>query len=358
MSADRAHALTPITDEDITLVFQGAWTADARRHIERSREAMPGARVVVSTFTEDDASRAAMPDVEWVVSEDPGPLPAYKRGARAPLNNVNRQIVSSRAGLAKVKSKYAVKIRTDCALSSRAFADIYARVTRDEIAPRRVLASSIYTLHPDGIDALHFHLSDWFFFGPTERLSAYYDIPLMENEDAKWFADDRRHRRGSHYFARRYRARFAPEQYLTVEYAKRLGYSTPSFLNDTSDAIKESYLRFLGEECIVSEPQALGLEFEKYAHVSRSHYQHFNCVWGRDWSELFDAAKEATRFTASGLTRAPARQMSVSAHRRTVVRAMRRIDFLLPVIAITGLMPLVGDMLGFYRKLIGFKLDA
>ncbi|NLA18967.1 hypothetical protein GPU89_20480 [Burkholderia cepacia] len=74
------------------------------------------------------------------------------RDKHAPLNNVNRLIVSSQAGLALAATPYAVKIRTDCTLDSRAFVDLYERVAICDTASEPLLTSSIYTLHPDGIE--------------------------------------------------------------------------------------------------------------------------------------------------------------------------------------------------------------
>lgn len=348
-----ASVVAPIRNEEITLVFQGASHASMAQNIVRSREVLPGAKVVVSTLGGGAALSALGLGIDLVVSNDPGALPPYKRGRRAPVNNVNRQIATSRAGLARVMSKYAVKIRTDCTLSSRAFVDIYDRFAGCVENRRRLLASSIYTLHPEGIEAFPFHLSDWFFFGPTELLCAYYDVPFMTNADAIWFKEGRHHIKGSNYFARRYLARFAPEQYLAVEFAKKIGgYATPDFINDSSERIKAGYLQFLSKECIVCDPVDLGLRFDKYARVSSSNYQFFNCVWEGDWQAM--CQRLGTFVDASEMPRGlwpNSRPGPDDARRRTVVNAMRRIEFLLPLLRKTGLMPLVGDVLGFYRKL-------
>ncbi|MFM0640355.1 WavE lipopolysaccharide synthesis family protein [Paraburkholderia metrosideri] len=361
MPAKEVSLLPPIRNDEITLVFQGEAHPCLERNVARSRAVLPGVKIVVSTLDVGGGSLKRFDlDVDFIVSDDPGALPPYKKGKRAPVNNVNRQIATSRAGLARVKSRYAVKIRTDCELSSRAFVDIYSRVAERVPNPNRLLTSSIYTLHPDGIEAFPFHLSDWFFFGPTELLRTYYDVPFMTGEDAVWFNAERPHTKGSNYFARRYCARFSPEQYLTIEFAKKIGgYVTPSFLNDSSERIKSEYQRFLSKECIVCEPDDLGLRFDKYAHASRSNYQFFNCVWGSDWEKMrerFEEVVAASKTSRELLT--PSRPGPDAGRRRAAVRAMRRIDLILPLLGTAGLMPLVGDVLGFYRKLEGLTSDA
>ncbi|NPT47761.1 hypothetical protein GNZ12_42015 [Paraburkholderia sp. 1N] len=350
-----------IADDDITLVFQGAWHPSLESNIVQSRTMFPGAKVIVSTLDSDPVLRPLGVDVDCVVSADPGALPPYKRDKRAPVNNVNRQIATSRAGLARVTTRYAIKIRTDCVLSSRACVEKYGHIASHPQARDRLLASSIYTLHPDGIEAFPFHLSDWFFFGPTELLRAYYDAPFMSDEDATWFEVGSEHARGSSYFARRYVARYTPEQYLAVDFAKRSGcYSTPSFINDSNAQIDAAYRRFLADQCIVCDPDELGLRFDKYAHAARSNYQFFNCLWGSDWRELCEQSghtSPAFRLAVSSPSSHAPRGLSTVRHgqraarRRAVVQTMRRLDFIFPLLRTTGLMPLVGDLLGFYRKL-------
>lgn len=353
MKGERPSSTVEIRNEDITLVFQGELHAAMMQNIARCRKVLPGAKVVVSALNNADVSDLRGADLDLILSDDPGALPPYKRGRRAPLNNVNRQIATSRAGLARVTSKYAAKIRTDCVLHSRAFVGIYERMMQIDKGQDRLLASSIYTLHPEGIEAFPFHLSDWFFFGATKVLRAYYDAPFMTREDALWFDGEQKYPKGSNYFARRYRARFAPEQYLAVEFAKKKGgYKTPNFLNDSCKQVRIDYLRFLSNDCVVCDPNILGLQFEKYAHASRSNFQFFNCVWGSDWQNMckrvgvfaneLDDSQEPFSVNLGGPS---------DVRRRTVVQAMRRLDVLLPFIKTVGLMPLVGDLLGFYRKL-------
>ncbi|MDT6992282.1 WavE lipopolysaccharide synthesis family protein [Burkholderia cenocepacia] len=334
-----------IADNQITIVFQGPWNDRLHENVALARECFPGAPIVIGSS--DVRMHEAFPvteDVILAIVPDPGPLPPYVRGEHAPPNNVNRLIVSSQAGLALVTSPYAIKIRTDCTLDSRAFVDLYERIATSGAASELLLTSSMYTLHPDGIEGFPFHVSDWFFFGPSDVLRKYFDVPLMTKQDAVWY-DNVPHDRGSHYFARRYRSRFSPEQYLAVQNALKDSYVAPRFLDDSRPEVVESYRRYLANRFIVCDVSRFGLVFDKYRRVPSSHYQYFNCVWGSDWRFMVEPSRRAAFVDVDLGPSGPAPN-----HRRQVVSVVRRIDHVLGVVKKCGLMPLLGDILGIFRR--------
>lgn len=331
-------------NEAITLLFQGPWTHDSTANIALTKRVFPGARVILSTWAADaDAVPAGLVD-ELVVSGDPGALPPYQFGRHAPANNVNRQILSTCAGLARVATPYVAKIRTDCALGSRAVVDAYRRANPAGRAGGRIVVSSFYTLHPEGIEAFQFHVSDWFQFGRTQQVRQYWDVAPMTMEEAIWF-ERHPHASGSHYFARRYRARFAPEQHVAVAYARRKGYRVPGSIDEAGADLVAAYERFLVEDFVVDVPARLGVECKKYARLPASHYQFFNCVGGADWQALQDKHAQLPPLRhSSGAVCAPAAR-----NRAQAVSLIRKIDTALPWIKKAGCMPLVGKCLAFYR---------
>ncbi|CAM2188990.1 putative WavE lipopolysaccharide synthesis [Burkholderia cepacia] len=333
-----------IDDDDITIVFQGSWNASLCENIERTREVLPRAMMVIGST--DPRVLDMVTSAQVVVVPDPGALPAYKRGRNKPENNVNRQIVSSHAGLAHVRTRYAVKIRTDCSIRDRGFVELYGRMVRESGSCARLLANSIYTLHPDGIEALPFHISDWFFFGETAVLRDYFDIPLMLQRDACWYAEAD-HDIQANNFARQYKSRFAPEQYMAIENARKAGYVVPKYLSDTRDEVVDSYIRFLVDKFIICDLTKFGLFFEKYKRATKSNFQFFNCVWGSDWSSFIGREKDSKVSAKLELIdKGPP-----LGQRRMVVSWIRRLDRLLDLLRACGLMPLIGDVLGFVRRL-------
>ena len=333
-------------DEAITLVFQGPWTQDSAANIALTKRAFPGARVILSTWAaQADAVPGGLVD-ELVVSSDPGALPPYKFGKEAPANNINRQILSARAGLARVTTPYVAKIRTDCSLDARAVVAAYERANPPGHGGGRIVVSSFYTLHPEGIEAFQFHVSDWFQFGRTEQVRRYWDVAPMPVAEAVWF-EQHPHAATSNYFARCYRARFAPEQYVAVAYARSKGYPVPESIDDAqaSPELVAAYERFLVREFVVANPEMLGLTSNKYARLAASHYQFFNCVGSADWQVLQDKQEQSP---LAGRTRASG-AVPATRNRAQAVSLVRKIDTALPWIKKAGWMPLVGKCLAFYR---------
>ena len=92
---------------DISVIVQGPIMGGAERltgrAIESVRRVLPGAEIILSTWHGSDTGALACDAL--VLSDDPGATNWLRRGDAAALdkklNNGNRQIVSTRAGLAR-----------------------------------------------------------------------------------------------------------------------------------------------------------------------------------------------------------------------------------------------------------------
>lgn len=307
---------------DITLVFQGAFKPyitrereDFARNIKLTRKVLPGARVILSTW----AGTEVPPGMELdalVESEDPGSLPPLKLD-NPHANNINRQLVSTRAGLAAVGTPYAVKLRTDCFLEHAGFLDYYREQLLLDGGHERLLACSFFTLDPSMFERLPFHLSDWFQFGPTALLQDYWSAPPMSAKDAR-LHETQRHAAGSTVFERKFRARFAVEQYLCMHFAHARGYACPRFLNDTADTVLADFQRFLAQDVMLLDPWQIGLRFVKYDWVGASSFQRLNNLMHLDWLAL------ANPQLAGVADPAPLRQLI---ERRRRQKALARLAF-------------------------------
>lgn len=276
--------MTP--SQDITVVVQGNIRDETAAALLSVRRLLPRAHVVLSTYEDERlASVHGLAD-EVVKSRDPGTLPGFTLSREADPSNLNRQLVSTQAGLARVRMPYTLKLRSDCLLESDAFRRIFDNVHRVDPQGNRLLVSTFFTRHPRGLACYPFHVSDWFVFGRTERVRALWDVPLMSLSDATWF-EHHRHKLRSTATAKRFRARYSPEQYVGVHFARRMGYVCPEFLDDTSVKHIDEYIRFLSREFIVAEPRHLGIRLPKYDSLSKSLYLRIDCVAMSDWLDFF-----------------------------------------------------------------------
>lgn len=275
---------------DVTLVFQGAFRPYTTRdgescfnNIRLTRRALPGARIILSTW-EGTEIPAALPVDQVVFSADPGGLPPSKLDDDK-ANNINRQMVSTQAGLKAVTTPYAVKLRTDCWLSHAGFLDYHIEQCKRDRGRERLIACSFFTLDPTVFECIPFHLSDWFHFGPTDLLRMYWAAPPMSEEQARFY-ETHRHVPDSSFFERKFRTRFAAEQHLCTHYAAALGYTCPQFLNDSAPEVMRDYYRFLAREVMLLDPWQIGLEFRKYDWVGNSLFQCMNNLMHLDWLRI------------------------------------------------------------------------
>jgi hypothetical protein len=274
-----------ISPRDITVVMQGDLRPSTGRAIHSVRQFLPGARLILSTFDREAPQRYAEFVDEVVLSKDPGSLPPSVKANHAQTNNTNRQLVSSQAGLVRVTTPYALKMRTDCILHGIGFIRLFQHYAQTDNQCPRLVVSSFYTRHPRGLACYLFHVSDWFAFGATKRVQQFFSAPLVTLDEATWF-ERHSHLSSSSYAARRFRARFTPEQHITIHFARTLGYRTPEFLNDYSAVLVEQYERFLANEMIVSYPSKIGFTLEKYSKIECSLYQRIDCISYSDWLDI------------------------------------------------------------------------
>lgn len=277
---------------DITLVFQGAFKPyvtrdhdDAARNIRLTRKVLPGARIVLSTWTGTELPPGLAVDAV-IRSPDPGMLPPLKLDDRKP-NNVNRQLATTQAGLAAVDTPYVAKLRTDCCLEHAGFIDYFLEQRQLDRGRERLAACSFFTLDPTLFERLTYHVGDWFQFGPTALLREYWSAAPMSIKDARQY-ETQAHASGSTLFERKFRARYAAEQHICMPFARTRGYACPRYLNDVSDIVLAHYRHFLAREVMLLDPWQIGLHFEKYAWVANSPFQRMNNLMYLDWLAIAD----------------------------------------------------------------------
>lgn len=278
-----------ISPSDITIVFQGNVSAGTggdsfRNCLEITRATLPGARVILSTWLDTKVPGSIDVD-ELVRSEDPGALPPIKFDDVG-SNNINRQIVSTLAGLRKVKTKYAIKLRTDSYLEHDGFLKNYIKFNEQfPSGSDRILTSSFFTIDPFVFEHMPFHTSDWFHFSTTSELIKYWSRPLVTLAEATFY-ENNRHARHSSYLDKKFRTMLAVEQYLCVAYANRSGYNTPAFHNDCRKVVLMDFQRFLASQFMILDPWQAGFKLPKYKWAYTSNMQSMNCIMFLDWYRL------------------------------------------------------------------------
>ncbi len=221
-----------------------------------------------------------------VISSDPGSLKPTLKINTAERNNINRQLVSSLAGIKSATRPYILKVRSDCLIQGSGFVNLYNNVCKATGEQNRIVCPSFFTRHQQGLSCYLFHVSDWFSFGDAESINRLWSANLMSEVDSSYY-DDKPHKLGATYAAKRFRARYTPEQHITCQYAKNLGYRTPEYLDHLNDELVDQHKKFAARHFIIAEPDMLGIVLPKYNHLSRSLYMLSDCMSFYDWNQIF-----------------------------------------------------------------------
>ena len=263
--------------ENLSIVLQGAIGKAGElspfiwKYILRTRKTFPAAELIVSSWKvspERDAqlrTRLASHDIVLVLSDDPGPLIGYDRGGKY-VTNVNRQLLSSQAGLAVATRPLAIKMRVDSYLYSRRLAALLKKhlmpsngPIRDEryaVFQSRVINLNLYARDARGSIPILFHPGDILLAGKTADVRAFFTAPQASREDlflpsttsGIWSA-----------------WRYVAEQYYWVHAIARTTGKWVFEGNIAHDAaLRDSSERYYLANFIPYSPRQLGLRWPKY----------------------------------------------------------------------------------------------
>ncbi|TAA46008.1 WavE lipopolysaccharide synthesis family protein [Corallincola spongiicola] len=182
-----------IANQDITVVVQGPVQASPDRNMDEGitvrslasvRKHLPGAHILLSTWKGQPTE--GLDFDELLLNDDPGPnINRYRADGSADKTNNNRQLVSTLNGLKQVKTRYAMKLRSDNFLTSDACKKLQQKFPKraDECCflKERVVVNNTFTRdYAKGLPVV-FHACDFFYFGLTEDLLALWDIPWFDD---------------------------------------------------------------------------------------------------------------------------------------------------------------------------------
>jgi hypothetical protein len=180
-----------ITGREITVVVQGPVVPCSDREdapistkacLASVRQILPEAHIVLSTWKGSNLDGLDFDEV--VESDDPGGL-LENHNCRY---NINRQIVSTRNGLARAVTPYSLKMRSDCSLCGTGFLDYFSqnhiRSEKFKVFSRRLVCCDLFFRTPwKQPFSLIFHPSDVFQFGLTEDLQILWSPKLATESE-------------------------------------------------------------------------------------------------------------------------------------------------------------------------------
>lgn len=279
-----------IIPQNITFVVCGKITKNIKKCLSSIRCFFPYSRIILSTwinekinFSKDlydelilnDASKVPNTDIRCSVDPD-----NFK------LNSFNLQMYSIFNGLKKVKSKYAVRFRTDFELKNSNFLKMYIQLNtlcplyddKLKFFSQKILIPKVYTRDPEKIGGSYaFDTSDLFAFGMTEDLLKLWNGVFLEKETLEFFSSS--FPKKSYFNPHSSNSQYTMEQYRLINLIKSSSLNIPipeSYIDHSNkEFIKYTYKIFLSNFFILSFKQ-LGLQtsFKKREKKDKSLFEH------------------------------------------------------------------------------------
>lgn len=261
----------PVNPSEIDVVIQGAIsgqpTDPARLRLtaqclDSLRTHLPGARLILSTWEGSDVAGLDFDDL--VVSRDPGGQTRLTKAGKKVGFNLNRQLVSTQAGLAATERPFALKFRTDLTLNHAGFLQYWdrhpQRLEKWKLLQDRVLVGSYFTTNPYRLGRQPFSISDWVTFGRREDVQQVWSAPLFPEEDILFFEQ---HPELDHPFESA-SYRYTAEQHIWLHFLRRHAEVPCEHQWDFGPHNEMIHNLALVNNAVVLEPRRFGLRFRKY----------------------------------------------------------------------------------------------
>ncbi len=241
-----------INTKDITVVVAGATDKTlTTKCLASIRKYLLKATIILSTWEGSEITELTGLYDDVILNKDPGSTPCTT-DENSKLNNVNRQIVSTFAGIKKVKTKYALKFRTDFILTGNKFLKYFDKhkgfTNEFKNVSKKILSCTIYAINPhnNNIEPFQMHPSDFAFFGLKDDLYNLFDIPLMTDGGSFFFQEEPMADSKILY-------QYTPEQYIWVNFLKYKGLKHLFDVNEQT--IKDTEISFANNLVLLSPKQ-------------------------------------------------------------------------------------------------------
>jgi hypothetical protein len=224
-----------IGSHDISVVIQGPVVGKptdppqaqlTRMAVTSVRRVLPGAQVIVSTWKGSDLD--GLDADAHLLNDDPGGFPCHATDQKY-LNNVNRQIVSTRNGIVAAERPYVMKLRSDAALEHTGFLSFVGRYPTGgpgTVVSERLISCTDFSRRATSrFLPMAYHPSDLWYFGRRQDMLNLWDSPPPpEPEFSRWFEYHPRPRLSrAQYPYLDYLHRFTPEQYVWLSFLRKHG---------------------------------------------------------------------------------------------------------------------------------------
>ena len=253
---------------DLTILIQGPFfefqAYNSNKNIKILKKNFPLSNILISTW--EGEKRFKLENNEKIIfNSDPGFVKDNHIGSTTPGSNIQRQINSVKNGLEEIKTKYTLKIRSDCYFSSDKILNLNS--TKFKINPKyqllneRIVTSSIGSLNQNETQILY-HYSDWFNLGLTEDLKKLWCNTKIENDDINFFSKFLNKKQNI--YGKDWDLKYTAEQFIYYKpYLKRFKKKLDHAHDYSNEKLKEAN-NYLVNNFFLADPDEIDFIFPKY----------------------------------------------------------------------------------------------
>jgi hypothetical protein len=193
-----------------------------------------------------------------VLNDDPGD---ETDPADVPIN-INRQIVSSKNGIAVATREYVIKSRTDMIFKSDSIIDYLT----NELFREKLIVANFTTRSHFIKNGIPFWVCDFIIAGNRLNVMKYFEVDLYEHDDFNFYKKNKHPKDfqdKSHFY------RYSPESYLAISYFAASEYVEHSY--DRNFKSMNEYDKVLMCKLVVLNKWELGVDSLKYYLPFNSH---------------------------------------------------------------------------------------
>lgn len=239
-------------ETDLSIIIQGPISKFTYQLIEYITNELAQCEVILSTWDNQDLSLVNNNNIKVIKSKDPG---GYFSELGEHLN-VNRQIVSSLAGIKLSKRKYVLKIRSDILIDVNKTLKLYSQYnseTLNGLFNEKLLVLNLTSVNPKRRKRLY-AFNDWIYLGLRSDLLKLFSCPLYPKKYVNYFSDNLKTN-----------LRYNAEQWIFINSIFKDNllkkFSHGFIFNDNLLAVHNSFLK----ELIILNPFQINLKSSKYS---------------------------------------------------------------------------------------------
>ena len=301
MVAERSEKDLKNLERELTFVVQGPIDLKhTPRCIESIKRHFKKSRIILTTWDSEKDKVNNLPEIDFIFNEDPGAACDDLNGIKR--DNINRQIVSSSAGLKITKSKYVIKTRTDIFFKNNNILKYYKEdLERDpnyKVFENFILQPNYNVKNPRKIDIV-FHPGDLLLFGLTTDVRNYYDCRLRTVDESMY------HKYNNSNDLKIYPnllTRKTAEAYLWTEFLKEQKNVDIETCFSENEDLKNLSDKFLVSNFMIFNPFQLGVRFPKYPYREfKSYFSYTHKEWLSQYSKLVLGEKKNYFFDLENL---------------------------------------------------------